>query len=508
MATVLYRDDLNAANAEERRKDLLKSLSDINFDGNYELSAPKFKSYYSLLPGSASEDYMSWPSTIQIGEIGNMDGPLEKRGRALIDIDREDLERRIRRYLDINVSLDTLYREEPKLERLLDVVKPASDHKPTLAIETIRKREPFSSNNLVKYAFGPFDVRYAYWTNVSTVWNRSRPKLWEQHIRKNRFIISRPKGVSENDGPPVYVTRCLPDNHVIARLGKIFPLLNYHGRSDSMFDTHSPVTTNLSIDSMQYMKHLGFKELSNDHGIGELPWMHILAVAYSPKYLRDNALGISRGWPRFPFPDDRALLEQSSALGNRVEQLLDMGTDDSDAEAPLITRNMKGIGRLSGTDRRVAARWDKVMTMQGGKRIGFGSGDVRPREWTCAEKESLKATFAQLALDDHQGFETLGGAVDVHLNDTTFWSGVPECVVSENSARDYCIGGQNIVRKWLAHREVEHLGRALDRKEARWMTSTIRRISILILMGRELDANYDACRVNAYQWPERTLIGS
>lgn len=502
LATVLYRDNLNASNAEKRRKSLLESLDDLNFDDRYEVSSPEARSYYSLLPGGASPDYATWPGIEQIGEIGGMDGLLEKRGGALIDFDKGELERRMRRYLDSGVSREQLYREEPKLERLIDIEKPPAAHDPVLAMETVRQREPFSADSLVKYAVRPFDRRYAYWTNASTIWNSARPTLWEQHIRGNRFIISRPKGVNEGDGPPIYFTRCLPDNHVVARLGKVFPLKHYHGRKDSMFDDADlPARTNLSSASKAYLDHLGFSNLESDHIVGALPWMHMLAVAYSPKYLKDNALGIVRGWPRFPFPDDRALLEQSSALGDSVAELLDMGADDSKAKDPEIVRNMKGIGRLSGTDRRVAANWDKVMVRQGGQRIGFGKGDIRPSKWTNTAKESLKATFARLGLDDQQGFEILGAPVDVHLNDETCWSCVPERVVSKNSAHDYCIGGQNIIRKWLAHRESRHLGRGLSPKEARWMTSTIRRTSVLILMRETLDANYRACCDSAYDWP-------
>ena len=502
MATVLYRDDINASNAEKRREALLKSLDDVNFDDKYEVSNPEAKSYYSLLPGGASADYAIWPSIEQIGETGGMDGLLEKRGGALIDFDKEELERRMRRYLDSSVSREQLHREEPKLERLIDIEKPPAAHDPVLAMQTARQREPFSVDNLVKYAIRPFDRRYAYWTNVSTIWNSARPTLWEQHIRGNRFMVSRPKGVSEGDGPPVHFTRCLPDNHVVAKLGKVFPLKHYHGRKDSMFeDVHLPAKTNLSSASKEYLAHLGFSNLDSDHLVGALPWMHMLAVAYSPKYLKDNAVGIARGWPRFPFPYDKALLEKSSSLGELIAELLDIGTDDVDAKDPEIVKNMKGIGRLSGTDRHITANWDKVMVREGGKRIGFGKGDIRPGKWTDTEEKSLRATFARLGLDDHQGFEILGAPVDVHLNDETCWSCVPERVVSANSAHDYCIGGQNVVRKWLAHRVSRHLGRSLSSKEARWMTSTIRRISVLILMGEALDANYRVCYDSAYNWP-------
>ena len=70
-----------------------------------------------------------------------------------------------------------------------------------------------------------------------------------------------------------------------------------------------------------------------------------------------------------------------------------------------------------------------------------------------------------------------------------------------DSVWNYCIGGYQVIKKWLSYREESVQGRALTKDEARYVTSMVRRIASIILMGEELDANYRAVRDNAYIWP-------
>ena len=78
---------------------------------------------------------------------------------------------------------------------------------------------------------------------------------------------------------------------------------------------------------------------------------------------------------------------------------------------------------------------------------------------------------------------------DVFLNDSTCWRNVPAKVW------DFTIGGYQVMKKWLSHREFELLGRALTPDEAREVTHTARRITALILLQPELDKNYQAVKL-------------
>lgn len=98
-------------------------------------------------------------------------------------------------------------------------------------------------------------------------------------------------------------------------------------------------------------------------------------------------------------------------------------------------------------------------------------------------------------IGEARGFALLGGALDVHLNETNVWRGVPVAVW------DYVIGGYLVIKKWLSYREEAILGRPLTTAEAREVTAMVGRLTALILLRDQLDANYVACRDNAYSWP-------
>lgn len=128
-------------------------------------------------------------------------------------------------------------------------------------------------------------------------------------------------------------------------------------------------------------------------------------------------------------------------------------------------------------------------------RINPGRGKTETRDWTESEKESLRKGFTEAGIAESRGFALLGRAVDVYLNDTTFWRGVPE------ATWDYVIGGYLVIKKWLSYREETILGRALTKEEAREVTAMVRRLTALILLSDDLDANYVDCRDVAYVWP-------
>jgi hypothetical protein len=106
-----------------------------------------------------------------------------------------------------------------------------------------------------------------------------------------------------------------------------------------------------------------------------------------------------------------------------------------------------------------------------------GAGRYTERERTAAETASLSG----------EQREDLGEqVVDVYLNASARWSGVPA------AAWDYKIGGFQVLRKWLSYCEQRVLGRDLTVEEARTFTRMARRLTALVLLGPALDANYVA----------------
>jgi len=64
----------------------------------------------------------------------------------------------------------------------------------------------------------------------------------------------------------------------------------------------------------------------------------------------------------------------------------------------------------------------------------------------------------------------------------------------------YTIGGYQVIKKWLSYREQELLGRPLKLEEVTEVTHMARRITAILLLEPELDANYEAVKQSTYQW--------
>jgi hypothetical protein len=65
----------------------------------------------------------------------------------------------------------------------------------------------------------------------------------------------------------------------------------------------------------------------------------------------------------------------------------------------------------------------------------------------------------------------------------------------------YTMGGYQVLKKWLSYREAALLGRPLKPEEAGYFRDVARRIAAILLLGPQLDANYEAIRDNAIVWP-------
>ena len=480
---VRYRDDIDAGRAAARRKQLLDSLKLESFDDQYEIANPKQWNRLSFRPRDVGCAYLSWPKLPDLAMLEPNNGLMEKRRGALIDIDRAALQARMKIYFDTSIDWATF-------ELLAHpLAKDAADYEAQKTRSKALAGGEFDDERIVRYIVRPFDVRYAYFTETSGVWNRSRPKLWAQLSGGNQFLMTRKASAADPEGPPTCFTQCLTDDHCLRTDAFLLPFQKHEPANGILAGS---TVANLSAPARAWLEHLGVPEPDKDPEAAAAPWHHALAVTYAPQYLDEHADGIAIDWPRIPLPDAGALLDNSVALGVQVAALLDTEVPVPCVTSGTVKEHLRVLGGISSTDLSVKADWGRRDAKE---RINPGSGKTKLRDWTETEKEALRVGFAAQNLDEVQGFALLGRAVDVYLNDTTFWRGVPQ------GAWEYVIGGYLVIKKWLSYREEAILGRPLTRDEAREVTAMVRRLTALILLSDQLDANYTACRDRAYRWP-------
>jgi len=479
-----------------KREDLVQSLNADGFNDSYERCNPTFNNRYSFRFSEVEEPYYEWPKLTEFCAIAPSNGLMEKRGGALIDIDRDALEQRMRAYLYPELSWDNYAALNYGL------VKLRASFEPKVVRRNALLQGQFLPERLVRYALRPFEVRWCYYTSVSGVWNSSRPSLWKQCWLGNSFLMTRPAGVASPEGCPFFFTRLLGDNDFLRGHAYYFPLQLMNGarlgpkEQLSLLDLlpEKPEVdrpfANLSEAARNYLAGLEFPNPDEDRETALLIWMHSLAIGYSPAYLAENADGIRQNWPRIPLPDNRETLGASAQLGGQIAAILDTETPTAGITSGKISPEIRSLAVVSrvgdgnlnpDTEFAVTARWG-----YGGKN-GItmpGKGKIAQRPYSPEERKAMGEATGQLGEDTR----------DVYLNDVAYWQNIPARVW------DYTIGGYQVIKKWLSYREEDLLGRPLKVSEVQEVTNMARRIGAILLLEPELDANYEAVKRSPYQW--------
>ena len=497
---VLFRDDIDAAKAVERRSQLLESLNNQDFDSLYQVSNPEQSNRYSFRPSDVSSHYLAWPKLTDLCKIMPFNGPVERRGNSLIvyKTDRNQLEL-IELYLDPNKTDQEIEAIAPRWMKSSGEFKAEKSRKAKL-----RDNVSYKPDKIIPYPFKPFDIRLAYLdSEIQPLFSRPSPELLAQkEIILNSFFISRDTADKSPEGSPFYFSKLVCDYDCISGHARHFPILlkpeskqKTQKYSKQLFNTQefidTTLTANLSEKSRQYLNQLGINNLDENIENASLIWLHALAIGYSPLYLRENADGIRQDFPRIPLPNSQELLIKSAQLGQAIASLLD-------TENPVIgvtkkpTPALQKIALISCTDggNLNPDKGDLIINVgwgHGGKNgvTMPGKGKAIARQYTTAEMSVISPEMRKLL-----GTTTY----DIYLNDRAYWQNIPARVW------EYTIGGYQVIKKWLSYREEKLLGRGLTIAEVQEVSEMTRRITAIILLESDLDDNYQNIKTAVYSF--------
>jgi len=492
----------------DKRAELLESLKKKRFEAAYVRANPAADNRFTFYPENVAEHYNEWPKLTDLCAMAPSNGLMEKRGGALIDIDRAALEARMRDYVNRDISW-----EEYKTKQTALTHDAAAFDAKAARVKALQT-DAFEPDRLCRYALRPFDTRWCYYTSVNPVWNRARPMLWAQFWKGNQFFVTRFRSSADREGPSVALTQALLDDHFIVPDAVAIPMRIRNGRrltknqQATLFDMlgeppeeEKPIA-NFSWAAREYMRRLRIHDPDANENAAALIWMHALAIGYSPDYLTENADGIRRDWPRLPLPSTRKSLEASATPDNQLAALLDTETQVPAVTTGNIAPALRVIGPPSklghapidpaGRDLAITAGWGHAgkdgVTMP-------GKGKLAERRYNAEEAAAIDAEAQARGLDTKDVIRLLGEKTfDVYLNETAYWRNVPQNVW------DYYIGGYQVIKKWLCYREEKLLGRPITPEEAREVTNMIRRIAAIILLQPQLNENYQRIKEAPFDW--------
>lgn len=477
-ALVRYRDFWG----ETKRDQLLAALHEPESDEPYTQIKPSPISRYSFRSGVVNPDYASWPTLSELLGQDPAPGLLEKRAGALIDPDRDALATRMKAYLDPGLSMDDLKSTpaEP-LTRNWAQFDAAGTRARLLA------QGGFSDSKIVPFLTTPLDIQWAYVDATPQLWNRARPESLLPHaVEGARFVLARNRAPRLDDGAPLLPASCLGEEHGLHKDAYFAPFsLHPLDTGDGLFAPEAP-KPNYSPQAAKYLASLGVE--AGNPAYGDLLLWHALAVAYAPAYVKENSGGIAIDWPRIPLPSDADTLTRSAELGKHLADLL----DPLRPVAPTLLPACVGpLRRVDGSPAqpelghlKIQAHWG---ILQKDGTVMPGRGKMASRPFTEAEATALDATTV-----------TRGSALDIYLNESTYWACIPEAVWN------FKIGGFQVLKKWLSYREHGDgtpglLGRSLTIDEARTFSDLARRLAVVVSLGNDLDASYSAIKGSAIQ---------
>jgi len=475
----------------------------------YETVMPTVQNKFCFRPLRVDSHYYMWPKLIEL-TLSHFNGPVERRNFALISIDRHPLDHRMKLYFDPTVPDFEIASIYPSLMMTGNRIEGPKARKKILEDWT------YDEQKIVQYPFKPYDVRWCYLENIRPLFSEPSPQLLSlAAIDNNAFLISRDTADKAIEGPPFMFSKSICDYDSLSGHARHFPMLiktkieiaAQRDQGKLLWEGEDKdeelIKANLSNQARAYLDSLGLENPDKAPLIAASIWLHALAMGYSRAYLEENADGIRSDWPRIPLPDSKAQLMASADLGRRLAALLDPeqpvpGVTSGDIRPelkPLAAVSRVGGGQLDLDAGHLALTAGWGHAGKGGVTMP-GSGRASERDYQPDELAAITAGAAALGLDQGQALELLGPTcLDVYLNGEAYWRCVPAKVWA------YTIGGYQVLKKWLSYREKKLLGRDLRPDEARYFGEVARRIAAILLLGPELDANYQTVKAHAYPWP-------
>lgn len=387
---------------------------------------------------------------------------------TVIDTDRAKLITRIKQYLSAP-SFDEAAQLYPAFAKKYERYTPSTVWEETSKIG-------FSESKVAASLIFPFDVRWLYYETDGKWLNESRPEF-SRNLEDNEFLITVPEPRKVSETRPVFAAT-LVNRHVHERGSAIFPR---ETRGEGLF---SDLEANIDEAAWRKLRdHFGLKgerrDLVSRAFVGKL-FRLAFAILHAPAYQTEHASALSADWAHLPIAKDKEIFDRLVDAGEQVTRLLNADRDAREiVEALLSHESASKVGVLQRQDGQQIAPDDLTVTVT---YWGGGKGRWKPRAFLEEEKPAVEYAANW---GDRTG--------DLFINDTTFFSNVPEAVWK------YQLGGYPVLKKWLGYRQADRReGKPLTDDERRWFRSTIQRIAALLALSPQLNSLYQKASTNCF----------
>jgi len=187
--------------------------------------------------------------------------------------------------------------------------------------EIFKKGERFSNENIIPYAYRPFDTRFTYYCDFL---RRSHSEIMKHFLKTNNLaLLCMREVVIEHGFSHAFITNLVSDRRMfLSNRGNpyVFPLwLHIEEPEAPLFDNEAyraECMPNFSDEFLQAIKD-SLKPVPTQEEI----FYYIYAVLYSPNYRKRYNEFLKIDFPRVPLPSDYEVFIELSNIGKELVDL-------------------------------------------------------------------------------------------------------------------------------------------------------------------------------------------
>jgi predicted helicase len=214
----------------------------------------------------------------------------------------------------------------PKI--ILEDLKTYHDLKPTSGWkieerrkELFRKKESFSKENIITYAYRPFDTRYTYYSDYL---RRAHREVMD-HLLKDNLGLVTPRLLAILPFSHAFVTKNIGDRCYISiktkETGYFFPLYLYPDEPvGAIYELPLQKIQTKRVPNLTSQFLQAIKESLGSKPTPEEIFYYIYAILYSPTYRKRYEEFLKIDFPRVPLPSNKQIFEQLTNLGKELAE--------------------------------------------------------------------------------------------------------------------------------------------------------------------------------------------
>jgi len=199
---------------KEKRGQLLEE-ADNNRAPEYKELHPALELGLPFQPGVFESGYLSWPLLPELLPV-SFPGVKTSRDDVVVDVDKERLVSRMRQYFDPDLG-------DADIRAIMPTATASTAGFDPKKIRRYLVQRGFKPENIVRYCYRPFDIRWLYWEPETALLDRKREEYFPQVFERNIWLSAGQRNRKDAFYEP-QVTTLLADHHLVESNVGMFPL--------------------------------------------------------------------------------------------------------------------------------------------------------------------------------------------------------------------------------------------------------------------------------------------